>query len=57
VSHNPGLTRDAARQRGYGRLLAWLPEVRLIGGPRCPLGGRAAAILSRWRAGLGVPAL
>jgi hypothetical protein len=58
VSNNPGLTGDAARQRGCGRVVAWLPEVRLTGGPLCGLRGQAAAaILPRWRDGLRVPAL
>jgi hypothetical protein len=47
VSKNPGLARDAARQRGYGRLVPRLLEVRLIGGPRCGLRGHAAGILPR----------
>jgi len=54
VSNNPGLTGDAARQRGYARLLPWLLEVRLLGGPLCGLRGHAAGILPRWRAGLRV---
>jgi hypothetical protein len=58
VSNNPGLTRDAARQRGYGRLAPWLLEVRLTGGPLSELRRQAAAgILPRWRDGLRVPAL
>jgi hypothetical protein len=58
VSNNPGLTRDTARQRGYGHHVPWLLEVMLIGGPLCGLRGRAAAgILPRWRDGLRVPAL
>lgn len=43
VSDNPGLTGDAARQPGYGRLVPWLPEARLIAGPLCGLRCQAAA--------------
>ncbi len=54
VSKNPGLTRDATRQREYGRLLPGLPQVRLIADPL--RGHPAAWLLPSWAAGFRVPA-